>query len=104
MIEKTYSLAKGDEKVIERVVIDENINYNHMILPKDDHLPHHSSNSNVYMTVVRGTVSLGLDDQEPHLYKAGTIIYIPQGIKMDVLNGGNNTLELFVVKSPAPNA
>lgn len=102
MIEKIYSLAKGDEKVIERVIADEHINYNHMILPKGERLPHHSSNSNVYMTVVRGTVSLGLDEAPPHRYEAGNILYIPEGVEMDVLNGGKKTLELFVVKSPAP--
>ncbi len=102
MIEKTYALAKGDEKVIERVITDEYINYNHMILPKGDRLPHHSSNSNVYMTVVRGSVSLGLNGLAPRPYPCGTIIYIPEGVKMDVLNDGEDTLELFVVKAPAP--
>ncbi len=102
MIEKVYFLAQGNDKVIERVVTDENINYNHMILPKGERLPHHSSNSNVYMTVVCGTVSLGLDEQEPHIYETGTILYIPEGVQMDVLNGGETTLELFVVKAPAP--
>ena len=104
MIEKTFPFAKGNEKVIERVIVDEHINYNHMILPKGNRLPHHSSNANVYMSVIRGTVSLGLDDQEAHLYPCGTIIYIPEGVRMDVINGGEDTLELFVVKAPAPKA
>ncbi len=102
MFEKVYTLTQGEEKVIERVIIDEHINYNHMILPKGDRLPHHSSNSNVYMTVVRGTVSLGINGQKPNIYEAGTILAIPEGVQMDVLNGGEDTLELFVVKAPAP--
>jgi len=102
MIEKTFQMTKGEEKTIERIIADEHINYNHMILPKGDSLPLHYSNSNVYMTVVRGRVSIGLDDQEMHEYDFGTIINIPNGIKMNVTNKHDDTLELIVVKSPAP--
>jgi hypothetical protein len=43
-----------------------------MVFGKDEGLPEHFANSTVYMTVVRGTLSIGLGDQEVHLYEAGT--------------------------------
>ncbi len=87
---------------IERVITDENVNFNHMILNKNEGLPEHFSNSNVYMAVLRGLLSIGLDTQEIHEYAAGTVLKIPKGIKMNVKNLYDHTLELIVVKAPAP--
>jgi len=52
MIEKEYKLSKINDKVIEKVLLDENIHYLHMVFNKTEGLPEHFSNSNVYMTVV----------------------------------------------------
>jgi quercetin dioxygenase-like cupin family protein len=56
------------------------------------------------MTVIRGTLSIGLDDQEIHEYQGGTLLKIPYNTKMNVKNLGTETLELIVVKAPAPKA
>lgn len=73
-----------------------------MVFNKNEGLPEHLSNSNVYMTVVRGTLSIGLNDQDIHEYEAGTLLKIPFQTKMNVKNLHNGTLELIVVKAPAP--
>jgi quercetin dioxygenase-like cupin family protein len=102
MIEKAYELAATDQKSVKRVIQDENVHYLHMIFPRGEGLPEHFSNSNVYMTVVRGRLSIGLDDQEIHAYSAGTVLKIPYKTKMNVRNLDDATLELIVVKAPAP--
>ncbi len=102
MIEQHFSLKKGDDKTIEKVIFDENLHYLHMIFNKDDNLPEHYSNSVVYMTVVRGTLSIKLDDQDVQNYEAGTLLKIPFNTRMNVGNRANDTLELIVVKAPAP--
>jgi len=102
MIEQIFKMSTGDEKAVERVIQDENIHYIHMVFNKDEGLPEHFSNSNVYMTVVRGTLSIGLNDQEVHQYDKGTLLKIPVNTKMNVKNSSNNILELIVVKAPAP--
>lgn len=102
MIEQIFELARGNEKTVEKVVFDENVNYLHMIFNKDEGLPEHFSNSNVYMTVIRGKLSIGLNDQEIHEYEAGTLLKIPFQTKMNVKNLYHETLELIVVKAPAP--
>ena len=61
-----------------------------------------NSNSNVYMTVVRGKLSIALDDQEIHVYEEGTLLKIPENTKMNVKNLNELVLELIVVKAPAP--
>ena len=102
MIEQIFQLSKGNEKVVEKVVQDDNIHYIHMIFNKEEGLFEHFSNSNVYMTVVRGKLSIGLDDKEIHEYESGTLLKIPVNTKMNVKNMHESTLELIVVKAPAP--
>lgn len=102
MIEQVYKISTENKMAVEKVVFDENIHYLHMVFNKGEGLPEHFSNSNVYMTVVRGTLSIGLDEQEVKEYPFGTLLKIPEGTKMNVKNMNEDTLELIVVKAPAP--
>ena len=104
MIEQVYRMSRDNEKAVERVLFDENVHYLHMVFPQDEGLPVHNSNSTVYMTVVRGTLSIGLEEQEINQYEAGTMIKIPNATKMNVRNLHADTLELIVLKAPAPAA
>jgi quercetin dioxygenase-like cupin family protein len=102
MTSQVYSFKRSDSKLIERVLEDENVGINHMILAKGDALPEHYSNSNVYMIVIRGTISLNLNDKEVGDYKSGSIVSIPYKTKMNVSNRQDELLEFFVVKAPSP--
>lgn len=102
MIEKAFQLSRGDEKAVEKILLDENLHYIHMVFNEGEGLPEHYSNSNVYMTVLRGTLSIGLDGQEFREYEDGTMLKIPFRTKMNVKNLHSGTLELIVVKAPAP--
>ena len=103
MIEQVYHLTQGNTKNIEKILMDDEIHYMHMILNKDEGLPEHFSNAkSVYMTVVRGCLSIALGEQESHEYPAGTMLKIPFHTWMNVRNLHDETLELIVVKAPAP--
>ena len=104
MIEKLYKFTQTDEKVIERAVDDEHIHLVHMILRKGEFLPQHFSNSNIYMVIIRGTMSIKLDEQDFHVYNQGDIINIPYNTRMDVTNKDEAILEFFVIKSPHPDS
>lgn len=73
-----------------------------MVFNENEGLPEHYSNSTVYMTVLRGMLSIQLDEQDNHEYVAGTVLKIPFKTKMNVRNLHTDTLELIVVKAPAP--
>ena len=102
MVEQIFKLSRGNEKAVEKVIFDENIHYLHMVFNKGEGLPEHFSNSNVYMTVVRGKLSIDLNDQDIHVYEAGTLLKIPYQTKMNVKNLNEETLELIIVKAPTP--
>ncbi len=104
MIEQPFKLSGGNEKAVEKVLCDENVHYLHMVFNKDEGLPEHFSNATVYMTVLRGRLSIGLDEQAIHEYEAGTLLKIPFHTKMNVRNLHDDSLELIVVKAPAPKS
>jgi len=102
LLEKIYEFYTGNEKTIERIVNDENIHLNHMVFKEGEGFPEHYSNSNVYMIVARGTVSLSLAEHGAIEYERGSIINIPYNVKMNGMNKHGETLELFIVKAPNP--
>lgn len=104
MIEQVFKLTTEDKKTIEKVLFDENLHYVHFIFNKGEGAPVHLSNGNVYMTVVRGVLSIALGEEEAHSYQRGTLLKIPKGVMMDFKNLGEEVLELIVVKAPAPQA
>ena len=59
MVEQIFKLSRGNEKAVEKVIFDDNLHYLHMVFNKTEGLPEHFSNSNVYMTVIRGILSIG---------------------------------------------
>lgn len=106
MIEQVFSVSFGgpDERLIEKVIQDDNLHYLHMVLFKDEGLPEHFSNAPLYMTVLRGTLSIGLGDQQIHTYDRGSVLKIPINTKMKVNNLHDGPLELIIVKAPPPQS
>jgi len=102
MIETVFTLVNTKERTVEKVIQDDNLDYIHMLFNKNEGLPLHYSNSNVYMTVLQGKLSIALDDQEVHIYHEGTLLKIPYKTKMNVHNLHDEMLELLVIKAPAP--
>ncbi len=102
MIERRYAYATDDEKHIEKLIDDDPVMINHMVLPEGECVPDHHANSFVHMLIVRGTLTLELDEQNPHHYQRGSIVNIPFNTFMKVRNEHDEVCEFFVVKSPSP--
>jgi quercetin dioxygenase-like cupin family protein len=102
MIEKVFKINQSQTKLVEKVIQDDNVHYIHMIFNEDEGLPEHFSNAPVYLTVVRGVLSIQLNDQVLTKYETGTLLNIPKDTKMNVGNKEKTQLELIVVKAPAP--
>ncbi len=102
MIEEVFKFSHGNDRIVEKIIQDENIHFIHMVFNKDEGLPEHFSNSVVYMTVLRGELSIGLDAQDVQVYAAGSILKIPYNTKMNVKNLDQELLELIIVKAPVP--
>ena len=102
MIEKVYSFTLSDDKVIEQVISDDLLDFNHVVLNKGERLPLHVANTNAYLAIIRGEISTQFNGLEQHTYPAGSIVNVPYKTKMDISNQNDGVLEFFVVKTPSP--
>ncbi len=99
MIEQAFHYTADDIKTMEQVVKEEALHLNHIVLPKGESFPKHTANATVYMTVMRGYLSLVLGDQPAHEYRRGDVLKIPEGTVMQGFNPHADTLELWIVKA-----
>ena len=104
MIEKIYQFNKSEDRMIEKLLDNDEVMINHVILNQEDNIPQHDSNSNVYLIIVKGNISLVLEDQSQAHYSEGNIVNIPYGTKMDISNTHKEQLEFFIIKAPSPKA
>ncbi len=102
MTHKIYVYQDSNEKLIEKVIDDQNIHLNHVILTQNDKLPEHYSNSNVYLIINKGIMTIQLDDEVPQIIENHHFIYISHNTKMNISNQNHDLLEFFIVKSPNP--
>jgi len=104
MEKQVYSYTKTDHKIIEKIVADEHVQINHVVLSQGESLPVHNANAFVYQIISRGIMKIAIEDREPELHEAGTILAISRGTKMAIENGGTESLEFFILKAPPPDA
>ncbi|MDO4749806.1 MAG: cupin domain-containing protein [Eubacteriales bacterium] len=102
MTQDVIKLTRSDEKTIEKLVMDENLHYMHVIMPPGDKLPEHATNAAVYMMILRGTISISLNDEPTRDHGAGTLLTIPFQTKMNIANNASEALEITIVKAPPP--
>jgi len=102
MKEKLYTYTRTDVFTMEKIVDDERVNINHIVLAPGEAAPVHVSNSHIHQIIVRGTLSLSLEDGSFSHYPTGSMVAVPFNQKMAIQNQGPETLEFFVVKVPNP--
>ncbi|MGQ9472883.1 MAG: cupin domain-containing protein [Candidatus Caldatribacteriaceae bacterium] len=98
---RVYSFTSSQEKVIEQIVNTDEVQINHIILPPEEKVPEHYTNSNVHLIVVKGKMTL-IVEGEPQYYPQGSIIGLPYHVRMLIENRERENLEIFVVKAPHP--
>ncbi|XMB71946.1 cupin domain-containing protein [Mycoplasmatota bacterium WC30] len=99
MVETAYKLNQGNEKLVEKLIVHEKIQYTHMVFPGGEGLPEHRANAELYFTVLRGILSLRLENQENHKYPVGSVVNVPYNTLMNVRNLDKEVLELVLIKS-----
>lgn len=100
MIEKIFKMSTEDKTVVEKLILEDDLNYIHMVFEKGKGLPLHYSNAVVNMTVIRGRLSITLGEQKTKIYEKGTLLRVPYDVKMNVRNEEDEVLELIVIKAP----
>lgn len=105
MAVERFSFYTGDESIRERVVDDPdrwNVLIAHAVLPPGEAVPRHPVDSEAFVTVVRGTLTLAVDGLDEREHPRGTVIHLAKGTPMAPRNEGDEPVEFFVVKAPHP--
>ena len=97
-MEKVYKYTITNEEIMENIFRDEKILMNHVIVPPGKVFPKHKTDAIVYALIIRGELSLAIENNEIKTYRAGQLVNIPKGVSAELGNRGKETLELFVVK------
>lgn len=97
-MERIYKYTVSDGETFENVFKDEKLLMNHVIVPPGKVFPKHPTDAVVYALIIRGDLSLTIEDHETKTYTIGQLVNIPKGVNSELGNRGENLLELFVVK------
>lgn len=97
-MEKVYHYTITDQETMENVFKDEKFLMNHVIIPPGKVFPKHPTDATVYALIIRGELSIAIENNEPKTFNAGQLVNIPKGITTELGNRGDEVLELFVVK------
>ncbi len=97
-MEKVYQYTITDQELMENVFKDEKLLMNHVIVPAGKVFPKHPTDAIVYALIIRGELSVTIEDNALKTYRAGQLVNIPKGANTELGNRGDEPLELFVVK------
>lgn len=102
MPEIVYGYSLKTDKTFEKLVDDDRLIIDHIVLTKGDGLPDHLTNSNVYFIITKGEIVVKLENKDTRNYTAGEIISFPYRVQINIANEKDLHAELFMIKSPNP--
>lgn len=102
-MEKVYQYTITDQEIMENVFKDEKLLMNHVVIPPGKVFPKHPTDAIVYVLIVRGELSVIIENNGLKTFKRGHLVNIPKGVTTELGNRGDEPLELFVVKHEYDN-
>jgi len=107
MTPERFSFSTSDDSIRERVV-DRPDQWDlviaHVVLSPGEAVNRHPTDSEAFVAVVRGTLSLEVEGLAEVEHPRGSLLYLPKGTPMAPRNEGSEALEFFVIKTPHPAA
>lgn len=95
---KTYPFTQTNEETFENIFKEDELLMNHVVIPPGKVFPKHPTDAMVYALIVRGTLSVAVENEAPISYAAGQLVHIPKGVHSELGNRTEELVELFVVK------
>lgn len=95
---KAFPYTQTDSETFENIFKADDLLMNHVVIPPGKVFPKHPTDAWVYAVVVRGTLSIAVENQVPVNYGAGQVVHIPKGVPSELGNRSEELVELFVVK------
>ena len=101
MIKSTnvFEFSMGDELAMQRLVKDDRLMINRLVVPSESEVPAHTPESSAYFIVTDGMLSLALNGEPEQEYPTGTIVSIAAGSMLAIANRQDSVMRMFVIKT-----
>ena len=95
----SYPYTQSNTSIFENIFKSDNVLMNHVVVEPGQSFPKHPTDAEVYALVVKGVLSIAIEEESPENYEAGRVVYIPKGLLSELANKSEGIVELFVVKT-----
>lgn len=93
-----YSYTLTDRETLENVFDRGDCLMNHVVMPPGKVFPKHPTDAHVYITVLRGELTIVLEEDFPFKLRKGQVGNVPIGIVSSLSNVSEDVVELIVLK------
>ncbi len=97
-MEKILRYTVDSEDVFEHIIKEDAFEYNHVVIKPHFTFPAHPTDANVIITVIKGELSIKLENQAVQIFVKGQVITADQGTMSELSNNMDKPCELFVIK------
>lgn len=95
----TFSYTQSQTAIFENVFELKDVLLNHVVIEPGNVFPKHPTDAAVYAVIVKGVLSIAIEDCEAEKYQEGQVVHIPKGIESELGNRSEDLVELFVLKT-----
>lgn len=93
-----YNFSLTDKEVLENVFKKEDILMNHVVIEPGKIFPKHPTDAEVIAIVLKGELSVTVEDMEMQTFKFGQVVNIAKGTMSELGNRSDLLVELLVIK------
>lgn len=93
-----YNFSLTDKEVLENVFKKEDILMNHVVIEPGKIFPKHPTDAEVFAIVLKGELSVTVEDMEMQAFKFGQVVNIAKGTMSELGNRSDALVELLVIK------
>lgn len=95
---KTFHYTLTENPIFENVFTEAGFLLNHVVIEPGKIFPKHPTDAFVYAIVLKGVLSIALEDGSLQTFEPGQVVHIEKGIVSELGNRGDHLVELFVLK------
>ncbi len=93
-----YPYTLTDQDTFENIFDKGDFLMNHVVMPVGKVFPKHPTDSNVYIIVLRGELTVLLEEDAAIILRKGQVGNVPQGVESSLSNMSDEVIELIVMK------
>lgn len=95
----TFPYTQTQTSIFENIFKLDNVLMNHVVIEPSQVFPKHPTDAAVYALIVKGVLSIAIEESAAEDYTEGQVVHIPKGVVSELGNRSGELVELFVLKT-----